>query len=586
MKIILRSLGKQKFFTFLNIFGLASGMLCCMIILLYVGNESSYDAFHANKDNLYRVAFRMYTNGEATANSAVNFAPAGPLVKQNLPGVQEYCRLYTVKDVVVEKNGTVFTEETITYADPSFLRMFSFPLLEGNARTALQNPNSVVLTEELAKKYFGKANAVGKTLRVRYRSKNQTEGGEFTVTGIMKDVPANSHLQFKALFSFQFFGQSFQDNWSKYAFHTYVSLRPDANPAALEAKLTPLFNKTIPYLKDPGTVRAEFFLQPLKNIYLHSDLEEEAGPTGNGRIIHLLIGIAVFILAVALVNFVNLSTARSIERAKEIGIRKVLGSTKEQLIVQFYKEAFLIQTISMGLAILAMLLLMPFISQLTGQPLGSYLFAGNPSVTYQPWLIIAGIFLVSLVFSGIYPALVLSSYNPLSVLKGKPVRTAGGLSTRKALVVVQFVISISLAIGSYIIYSQIRYLTSADLGININHVLVVKAPIIASDSAYARSTVAFKNELTRNSTFGEVATANVIPGKLMDTNTGGIRRIGAPKTDASTYSKGEIDYHFLDVFDLKLVAGRNFSERFPTDNQAVIINEAAVRQLGFSSPEE
>jgi len=590
----LRNLKKNKFFSLLNILGLGIGMAVFLLIAQYVHFERSYENFIPAKKDIYRVKLEVYNNNELIMASAENYPGVGPALKHELPEVISYARLYNMgyKNNVVITNENAkpdpiaFRQRKFLYADSTFLPMMGYQMVKGNAKLALAEPFTAVISEKYAKLYFGKEDPIGKTLRLR--------DDDFTdelvkITGVFKDLPSNTHLKFDVLFSYNSLYprgdwaiQRYREGWRRKDMYTFIRLRPGTNPKKIESRLPALVAKYKPELK--GSQQKQLLgLQPLTAIHLNSDLTEEQETNGNARTVFFLTLIGIFVLVIAWINYVNLSTARALERAKEVGVRKVIGAVKVQLISQFLTEAALINLLSVLIAWgLVFLFLNPF-NKLSGLSL-------DKSYLGQPWffMLLVLLWIGGSLLSGFYPALVLSSFKPITVLKGKLQTSSRGILLRKGLVVMQFIASIALIAGTLIVYRQLKYMTSRDMGMNINQVMVIERPGIAdtSQTAFNSSIDAFKNELKKDPAVQAASASFTIPGKQREYKVT-LKKYGVANSDSVIVRFNSMDYDFLDVFKMKLIAGRKFSPDFPKDTDtSIIVTETASRLLGFKKPED
>ena len=570
---------RNKAFSIINIVGLALGVAACILILQYVAFELSYDNFHKNGSEIYRVKQDRYNDGKLSTEWAAGAYAVGNSFKDAFPEVQDYVKLLRRGVAIADYGEKSLKVEKVYLSSPSFFSIFSYPLLEGDAKSVLAEPNTIVLSKSLAEKLFGKETAMGKTIQL-----NKTKS--FKVTGIYADMPTNTHLKADILISYATFLNDVKpDNpelaWQWDGCLTYLKLRDGTNVPALEAKFPALIDKLAGEEHKKYKSAAVYLLQPLRDIHLYSHYMMEAEPNGDGKTVYLLLGIAFFIVVIAWVNYVNLATARAINRAKEVGVRKAVGSLRSQLIWQFMTESVLLNGFAVILALLFVALALPKFNEISGQQLsfgllGSKLF----------WLPLAGLFVVGAFFSGLYPAFVLSGFKPVAVLKGKVLATRQGIVLRKSLVVFQFAASLFLLVGTLAVFQQIRYMREQSLGINIDQTLVINPPIIATDSTYMRQMVAFKEELLRNTGIKSIAASTVVPGQPSDWNAGGIRLKGADDNKGKQYRIIGVDYDFINAYDLKLVAGRNFSKEFGADPKAVIFNKMAIKQLGFNNSQD
>ena len=594
LKIAWRVLLRQKIFSFVNILGLAIGMAACLLIVQYISFELSYDNFHRNGENIYRIKHQNYSQGNLTENLPKTYSAVGPVLKAQFPEVKEMTRVSTLEGLITaqQPNGSLvaFNETHLYVAEASFLRLFSFPMLEGTT-AALNDPNSVVITESTARKYFPGQNAVGKSIRIQ----EQISGTDIkaTVTGVCRDVPANSHLQFDFLLS----ANPKAGNWIYPDSYTYISLAPKTNPKAFEAKLAAFLKSNISQISKNSNYSStqgksdlaniSLTLQALRDIHLYSNLSQEISTGGNGKMVWYLGIIAALILIIAYINYVNLSTAKVIERAKEVGIRKVLGSQRLQLIIQFLFESLLLNLISIGAAIFIVLIAMPWFSALCGV-----------QMTFTVWKDyyflsgFIGCLLTGILLSALYPALILSNYKPVQILKGKFMNNIQGISLRKALVVFQFVVTISFMIGTFVVYSQVNYMKNANTGMNMKQTLVVVAPnnIRATDAdnlSYMTKDSVFQNEASRIPQIQSVTSSSSIPGQNIDYIMGYSHRSPEGGEKSLRLSTLEIGTRYLNQFNVKIVAGQGFpSNSWSRKNPAMLLNEAAVTSLGFKNPQD
>lgn len=582
LKSAFRNFLKHKTFTFLNILGLSLGLAASVLILQFVRYELSYDTFHSDIDNIYRIQYNVIQNEKMTVECAAAVPAVGPALKDNFPEVKEFTRLYPISGVMAyespERGFISFREEKMQFADPRAFEIFDFRLLEGNPETALQGPNKAVISQATAKKYFQDENPIGKTL-------NWDGEYDFEVTGIFEDVPENSHIKFPMLFSFKTLSDRYEQAetaWGWYDFNTYVLLDDGVNVDELQSKWDDYLFEQRGEEWTKRNSKQEFILQPLRDIHLYSHLLQESEPDeqGDGEAVYFLTIIAFFILIIAWVNYINLSTAKSFERANEVGVRKVMGAEKGQLVKQFMAESFLINLLAMIIALIGIVVCWPSFAALTGRDIPlEYI------IDAQFWQLIIGLFLLGTLLSGIYPAVVLSSFKPISVLKGKMMANAGGNLMRKGLVVFQFVSSIVLIIGTIIVYDQLSFMQNQKLGIDINQTLVLEGPGI-TDSLYDDNLAAFKQEALNIAGVKQMTAASNVPGNEIFWTRGIKRMQGGPESSITVYNVG-IDHDYVPAFDLKVVAGRNFDLQFPTDHEdRVLINRELSESLEFESPEK
>ena len=569
-----RNLLKHKRFSLINVLGLAVGMAACLLILQYVTFQLGFDRFHVNGPHLYRVAMDEASHGRQITSGAL-----APLIRAEVPEVLHTTRVEP-GSAVLEAGKNLFSESRLYWVDPAFLIMFSYPLVQGNPKTALARPYTVVLSESAARKYFGDDSPVGKAMRVS----NADHGSHlFEVTGVVQDVPQYSHLQFDVLLSYKTpRGEGYEGEWGWRFLNTYVQLRPGADPRAAATTLAnAVLNPRKPNWDEKDKT---FWLQPLADIHTSSVIEDPSG--ADVEMMGFLLLLALFILGIAWINYINLSTARATTRAREVGVRKAVGAGRRQLFGQFLLESVLLNAVGIALAFTLVQLSLPFFRELTGLALSLTLWND-----WQFWAALAGLFAGGTLLSGVYPALVLSAYQPIAVLKGKVIPKAGGISLRKSLVVLQFVASVSLLAGTFTIFRQMTFMRNQSLGVDINQVLVVKGPELIGDSAtLAGQWNRFKTGLQGVVAVRSVTASNALPSRGYGAyyNKASVEGVTPPATPEgkgpSAYGEARVDVHFLQTFGLRLLAGRNFSENLASDLRSVILNEAAAKQLGFARP--
>jgi len=580
-KIALRNIRRHKAYSAINILGLAIGIAACLLILQYVAFELSYENFHDKKDRIYRVEQDRYDNGKLSTQWAAGAYAVGNSFKDAIPEIEDYVKLVTWGELVTNVDDHIFKIGHVFFAGKSFFNIFSYPLLQGDPKTTLAEPYTAVISETTARNLYGTTNIIGKTVTLNRDQKVK-------ITGVYKDIPHNTQLQPNMLISyitFQKLQSQYHNNdpekaWDWDGCLTYLLLRKDADPKKVEAKFDPVAYKFVADDMKKYNAAVSYHLQPLKDIHLYSHFMHEPGPNGDGNTVYLLLGIAFFIVVIAWVNYINLATARAISRAKEVGVRKAVGSERRQLIFQFLFESALLNGLAVVLALLIVVVALPAFNQLSGQQASSSLL-----VQGNFWLSLIGLFVTGVFFSGLYPAFVLSGFNPVEVLKGKMVGTKQGSLLRKSLVVFQFAASLFLLIGTLTVYKQIQFMRKQSLGINIDQTLVVNPPIV-SDSTFMKKMTGFKEELLRNPSIKSIAAATTIPGDAVGWNAGGIKLVGMDESHSKQYRVIGVDYDFINTFSLKIIAGRTFSKDFGTDPNAVIFNRKGIEQLGFNKPEE
>jgi putative ABC transport system permease protein len=579
-RVAIRNLSKNKAFSFINIVGLAIGMAACLLILQYVVFELSYDNFHEKKDRIFRVNQDRYNNGKLSTQWAGGAFAPGNAFKAALPEVEEYVKMLGTGPALANYKDQKIVIKNDYYVSGSFFNIFSYPLISGDPKTALVEPNSVVITEEIAQKLFHNQEALGQTLTINGSK-------QLKITGVMKNLPSNTHMKLDMLQSFSTFlkenpprdGFNIDNAWLNDGCTTYLLLKPGAKAKNVEAKFLPVVAKAYSPYKAAGE-GAVYTLQPVQSIHLYSNRMFELQPNGDGKSVYLLLGIAIFVIVIAWINYINLATARGIGRAKEVGVRKTLGSAKKQLVAQFMLEAMFLNGLSVIFAILLIAICLPILSNIAGIQIGLTLFT-KPGF----WAAVTGIFLVGSFFSGFYPAIVLSSFKPVEVIKGKLTASPKGIVLRKGMVVFQFAASIFLLIGSLTVFKQIQFMQNQKLGIKIDQTLVIKSPLIKVDS-FNRAMTAFKQESLKQPAIKSITVSTSVPGEPVNWNAGGIKLKGADQTQGKQYRIIGGDYDYLDAYDIKLIAGRKFSKDFSTDPKAVVFNKTAAKQLGFDQPEQ
>ncbi|HEX4850231.1 MAG TPA: ABC transporter permease, partial [Puia sp.] len=572
----------------LHIVGLAIGITCCLLIFQYASYEKSYDRFSDHASQIVRVRLDNYQKGKLAWQSATSYPAIGPAMKKDFPEVENFCRLIDANLLLSNEQSHVkFNENKGYFADPTALSMFDVKLLKGDPKTALDGPDKMLLSETMAKKYFGNEEPLGKRLTVRGDRIQHYE-----VTGVFKDYPSNSHLIINHLVSYSTLGKELRERgdssnatetaWGWYDFYVYLQLKPGTDYKKLETKLPAFcdgYMNNSEWMK-ANNVRSELFLIPLSDIHLYSNYNQEAEVNGDGKAVSFLFMIAFFIICIAWINYTNLATARSLERAREVGVRKVLGAIRTDLILQFLTESFLLNLMSMVLALIAAWFLTPAFNQMIGTTAPAQF-----SLPTKYWLLFAALFLGGTFLSGIYPAFVLSGYHPVVVLKGMFKNSSKGLILRKGLIIGQFATSVILIAGTLIVYQQVQFMRKQQLGFNMNQTLVLDGVHSVQDSAYLRIYEPFRNELLQQSSIRSItASTNVMGQEIYWTNS--ILRVGGQSKEAITLYHLGVDYDFIPAYGIKLAAGRNFSRDFGTDKKGVLLNETASELFGFKNPKE
>lgn len=580
MKVAFRNMMRRKGYSLINILGLATGMAVCLLIVLFVQHELSYDKQHEKGDRVHRVVLERIYPGRSTSYSIIPQS-IGESIQKEFPDVMESTRLFDFGNngnFFMRVGDKVYEEKEVFAVDSNFFRVFTGHFLNGNAATALMQPNSAVLSESTAIKMYGSAqNALGKQFQT-----DADQNNSFMITGVCKDWPENSHFTFNVLVSVTSFPFIRQPNYINFAAHTYLLLAPGASANALEKKLPQIvekyvsgeieraFGQSYQDFKKAGN-GYHYYLQPLKKIHLTSDLEAELSVNGSMTSVYIFGVIAVFILFLACINFINLSTARSVERAREVGIRKTFGSEKKALIFQFLVESILIAFIALITAIGLMFLLLPLFNQISGKDLtlASFIHPGTVLL-----LVLLSIFVG--VVAGLYPAFVLSSFKPILVLKGRFKSNRSGFLLRNGLVVFQFAISVILIISAIIVNQQMKYMLGGDLGFRKDQIIVVERADLLQ-----QQTEAFKTELTRIPGIETVSGTTSMPGAQ---GFFGVTFQQANSKESLTGRGIIADENFAKTLDLQLTQGRFFSKEFGTDTLALVLNEKAVSEMGLKNP--
>ncbi len=581
-KIAWRNMKRHKAYSGINIFGLGIGIAGCLLILQYVSFELSYENFQVNKDRIYRVEQDRYDNGKLSTQWAAGAYGVGNAFKDAIPEIEDYVKVVQNGRVTADVNNQPLKIEKVFFASSSFFNIFTYPLIAGNKNTALKEPNTAALSETTARRIFGTTSVVGKTLELNRNS-------NYAITAVYKDAPVNTQLKPDILLSYATYvkmntdssGNGPENAWEWDGCLTYLLLRKDANPQSVEKKFPPIVEKFVGADMKKYNASVTYNLQPLKDIHLYSHYMMEPGTNGDGKTVYLLLGIAFFIVIIAWINYINLATARAITRAREVGVRKAIGSQRKQLVFQFLSESALMNGIALALALVIVLIAIPGFNELSGQQISFSLFGQS-----RFWLSLAGLFVAGVFLSGLYPAFVLSGFKPIEVLKGNMGSTQQNSVLRKSLVIFQFAASLFLLIGTVTVYKQIQYMRQQSLGINIEQTLVVSPPNVGIDSTYPKKMTAFKETLSQYHSIKNVTVSTSIPGEPVGWNAGGIKLVGADENTQKQYRVIGVDYDYMKTYGLKLIAGRVFSKSFGSDDSAVIFNSKAVGQLGFNKPEE
>ncbi len=577
LKTAIRNLLKNKGFTAINVLGLALGIATCLLILFYVFDELSYDHYNKNAERIFRVNNGIKFGGNENTY-AVTAPPAAMALKADFPEIEEAVRFRERGGLRIKKGNQNIQEDKVVYADSTLFAVFTLPMIEGDPAEALKEPHSVVITEQTAKKYFNRTNVVGQVLMVNDKQ-------PYKVTGVIKDIPSQSHFNFDIFVSMASLDESREDSWLSINFNTYILLRPGSDYKKLEAKLPGFMRKHAgPQVQSALNISFDAFEQsgnylrlsliPLTKIHLESNLQAELGANGNIQYVYIFSAIALFILLIACINFMNLSTARSANRAREVGVRKVLGSPRKYLIAQFLTESILVTLAGAAIAVLAAWALLPVFNDLAGKQL---------AVNYQ---LVARLVPVLLVFvliigclAGSYPAFFLSAFQPIDVLKGKVAKGFKGGGLRSFLVVFQFSISILLIIGTLVVYNQLSYIQARDLGYDRSHVVIVQNVSSLGDKAKS-----FKQEIKKISGVDNATMTGGLPTSEYGNTTSFFKDQVIDQKRAIIARQWAVDEDYINTLGMKIISGRNFSPQMLTDSTAIVINEAAAKMLGYPNP--
>ncbi len=570
---VIRYVSRNKAFTAINVLGLAVGMVACMLITQFVLHEFSYDNFHEKRDRIFRLQLDRYDKGQLSTRWAAGASGIGPDLKADFPEVEAFVKM-TPSNAMFSYGDLYFKEDGVYYATKDFFRVFTVPLIYGVDSTVLKQPFKVVLSHSMAKKYFGDENPVGKIIRNNGRM-------EYEVTGVFEDLPPNTHMKITALFSYSSFEALVNNpdgmkSWQWDGHFTYILLDEKARAAEFEAKLPDYVEKKVGEELRQYDAQMVFHLQPITDIHLDSNFIGEFKANGDREAAYFLAIVAALILVIAWINYINLSTAKSIERAREVGVRKVMGGFRAQLIQQFLFESLLMNVVAMTISVGLVIILTPSFSTLTGRELGYVLFN-------QPmfWIWMAALIIGGALLSGLYPAFVLSGYRPAEVLKGRFKNTAEGIFFRRGMVVVQFIASITLIVGTFTVYRQIRFMQDQDLGVNLDQTLVLRSPNVV-DSTYQQKFQVFKERVKQYAEVIAMTGSTSVPGEQPGWNAGGIRLLSQGDNDSKQYRVIMMDHDFINAYGLDVLAGRGFSGEVPREYTNVLLNESATRQMGFT----
>ena len=578
IKIAWRHLWKNSFVSLTNLLGLIIGMTAALFIWQYVYFERSYDDFHEKGDRIYRVRTERIKDGVPFMKFAAGTAAAAPLLKDNFPQIEDYVKLRNAPDAVFSyQKEKSLREDKAFFATPSIFNVFSFPLLEGDVNSALEAPFTACISQSTSLKLFGQTDPIGKSVKVN-------DEMEFKITGVFKDVPENSHIKFNVLLSYVTFSDVLNEGaptetsatWDGY--YSYILLRPESNWRQIESEIPAVIENT--YGEDMRKSLA-LYLQPLQDIHLTSHYLFEAEINGNERTVKFLFIIGISVLLIAWFNYINLSTANSELRAKEVGVRKVLGGNQGKLVKQFLTEAVILNIFAITISLFLVRILHPFFESLIGSKIPLSLFSDG-----KLFGVIILVLLLGTLLSGLYPAFVLSSFKPIQVLKSG--RNGHGPSKRilsKGLVTLQFVASVGLIISTLVINKQLNFLQEKKLGLEIDQTLIIKGPKVI-DSTFASKAYIFKQEAEQMASVTQLAASTSIPGRSFGWTAGGVHRVGAPENESENFHVMAADVEYSQLYEMQLAAGRHMSDQMGSDESiACLLNEKGAELLQFESPE-
>ncbi len=577
IKLAVRNLLKNKLFSLVNFAGLSLGIAASLILFLYIENESGYDTFHADVNTIYRLRCDNLENGKYSERMARTNGPVGKELKERFPEVDKVVQLNRDEMAgMISNDRFTFRLKNSFFASEDFFNVFSYHLIKGDPNTALKELDAIVLSESLAKKFFGTEDPVGKTLQFNRKY-------PMKVTGVFKDVPPNSHLKFESLISYKslltYVAPYLETEWNGgESNYTYVKLKPGTDPKQLEKKFPAMVKDKLGAAFFAQGHDKQYFLQPLRDIHLNSHYDGEIEANGDGRALKFFVIIAFVIMVIAWINYINLSIVKSFERYKEIGIRIVSGGAKGEIRRQFIIEAVLFNLLCVAFAIFIAKTVYPYFSDYTGMEINEVTWASK-----DVWLRFFVAIVAGTVLSSIYPAFVLTSVNPVAVLKGLKNKASTGLSFRKALITFQFAISIALIIGTIVIIKQVSFMQNYNTGVNIEQTLVIHKPSLI-DSTWFQKLDAFKNNLKQHTFIKNVCLSRYVPGESIDYSQGFVKQANNPSKKTALLYNNFSDHEFIDLYKLKLIAGREFVAG--KKNCEIIINRKALAQLDFKKPEE
>lgn len=573
LKIAVRNILGNRLFSSINIIGLTVGITAFLLIFIFVRYERSYDTFHKNSDRIYRLRYERSSAEGESVKFASCCPPAAIRIRELYPEVETIARLFRYRATVIF-GDVKFYEERMYFAEPQIFQIFDIEMITGDPATGIRDANCAFISESYARKYFGDADPLGKTITVDREM-------SFVITGIFRDMPHNSHLDIDIMLSWPnlltHYGPEIESSWGDTGFFTYFILKESVTPAEFEEKLKSLvesdFGEVLRFYK----LTLDLKVQPLTDIHLNSAYMQEIKVNGNNDTVAFLSVIAVFILIIAWVNYINITTARSLTRATEVGLSKAAGAARKQLAGQFFLETLMINAAAFILSLSMMALLLPLFCNLTGIP-------DDYPIWHETWfwITVSILFISSVILSGTYPVVVLTSFSTSEVLRGKYIHSRSGIIIRKALVVFQLSMAIALITCTLLVFRQVRYMKEIDKGIDITDILAVRAPRVR-DASFGSRLLTFKEELLKNQVITRFSVGTEVPGRQILWDAGGIFRVGSDQS--KNYQIVGIDYDYLDLLDANIIAGRNFDRSY-SDSSSLILNEKAVKWMGFASPQE
>ncbi|MEQ8926355.1 MAG: FtsX-like permease family protein [Fulvivirga sp.] len=572
-----RSLHKNKMYSFINVMGLALGMLACFFILQYVVFELSYDTHHKNSETIYRVTLNSELNNDGAAMMATNFITVGPLLKSEFESIEDYLRIYYLdRHAIIRHKDDAFSQKGIVYADPSVFDFFTYSFLTNDSKGQLEKPNTAIISSSLAKKLFGTNEAVGEFIQLN----EETNSFDLLITGVFEDVPHNTHLKTEmvvSLSTIENLRETKSNEWRWPLYLTYIRVGPNSDISDIENSFNAFVDTY--FLNNRDGLAYSLGLQHIEDIHLYSNLAYEIEQNISAKLVYFLLITGIMILVIAYLNFVNLSTVKFLERLKEVGIRKALGSNKLSLIYQFLVGSFLLNLVAMALAILLSFILAPYYTDITSVSIEKSLVTNHLF-----WLIVFLTIVVGTISSSLYPAYRMASSGIINSLKGISSKGFGSSRLRQIMVVIQFACSIGLLIIAYAVYEQIEYVQNQPLGFRLERQIIIESPRLETHKKKEITTDPFIQKLVNQASITGVTVSSSVPG-IWTSRMSNVKKVGKlDNNDESFYLIG-VDENFMHVYDIQILAGRNFNNS-DQDNQVLVLSELAIRELGFTDPED